>query len=99
MLQGKASFLLHGPVLCVSGRCKRTRDRRAILAPYLDLPFLASLADSGHVFCVSCDKNCDNRKNVRRAGSLSSWFHLEKCGGRGWYRTNDPYDVNVVLYH
>jgi hypothetical protein len=25
------------------------------LAPYLDLPFLASLADSGHVFCVSCD--------------------------------------------
>lgn len=23
----------------------------------------------------------------------------EGNGGRGWYRTNDPYDVNVVLYH
>jgi hypothetical protein len=70
-----------------------------MLAPYLDLPFLASLAGSGNVFCVSGDKNCDNRKNARRGRPLSICLRWEKCGGRGWYRTNDPYDVNVVLYH
>ncbi len=32
----------------------------------------------------------------RRSGYASN-YNEEKGGGRGWDRTSDPYDVNVVL--
>ena len=33
-----------------------------------------------------------------KGGPEAAWKTAEKSGGRGWDRTSDPYDVNVVLF-